>query len=313
MDESLESGNTDVAGAAGAAISIDINNCSKCSKCNKNFKTKSAHTKHVTQQLCYGLTEISYCRICKVGCGTNKNYVKHLMTQEHLSSIGIEQLEKIKDDNAERPSNILLADPYLSNKDKMMLGTRNLGNKYTFVFENNERQEINLIHPPITTLDKPPPVDKPIMPEIMPEIMQSVISNDKGQSAVSTACSSGTGNSGTGSSPCVDNKVGDARAPDRIIYPTERQMKLMILLSKFNTPTESANCLLKMIDNKMHIEDYYGLTTIIRENPIFTLETKQTLLTLINNFVEGLTKKRAAGIIAYKDKDIAKMVVGLSM
>ena len=108
--------------------------------------------------------------------------------------------------------------------------------------------------------------------------------------------------------------VNDAPALQQAVnYNNNSIKKLLLFLEKQNNPLEASNMLLKMLDNKLHIEDYYGITTIIRENHIFTLEIKQALLGLINNFVEGLTKKRAGGLTTYKDKDIAKMVIGLSM
>jgi hypothetical protein len=44
-----------------------------------------------------------------------------------------------------------------------------------------------------------------------------------------------------------------------------------------------------------------------------SLEVRQTILALINKFVEGLTKKRAGGQTTYNGKDIAKVVIALSM
>ena len=76
---------------------------------------------------------------------------------------------------------------------------------------------------------------------------------------------------------------------------------------------EANNSFIKILTTKLAIEDYYGLTTLIRENRLISLEVKKTILGLINKFVDGLTKKRAGGQATYNGKDIAKVVIALSM
>jgi hypothetical protein len=124
----------------------------ECSKCHKHFKTKSAFEKHVSHQLCYGMHEITFCKTCNITMETHSSYVKHLMTAEHLSSIGVGKLEKLKE---EKPGAIHVADPYLSSGEAELLGTRNLGNKYTLVFENEEIQEVKLVRKPTPTIVTP--------------------------------------------------------------------------------------------------------------------------------------------------------------
>ncbi len=286
-----------------------------CNHCHKNFKSKVTFDKHIYQQTCYGQHEITFCKTCSIKLNTRDDYIKHIMTSEHLSSINFGRLEKIKDDNADKPASILTADPYLNKREAILLGTRNLGNKYTFIFENDRVQEVKLVHQP-----------EPVQQQSQ-QSQQNIQSNSHklnyetnnvhqspSQSPVQFIDNAHNANNANNTNNIKNvsaSRIG--HAPDKNIQPTERQKKLLLFLEKQNNPLEASNMLLKMLDNKLHIEDYYGITTIIRENHIFTLEIKQALLGLINNFVEGLTKKRAGGLTTYKDKDIAKMVIGLSM
>ena len=241
----------------------------ECKKCSKHFKSKGAFDKHVGQQLCYDKDDITYCKTCNITMTTHAAYIKHLMTREHLESIGAGRLERLKD---ETPGVIHTADPYLSKNEAELLGTRNLGEKYTLVFENNEIQEVKLIR-------KPSP---PLAP--VPEPIQVSIGN---------------------------NSI--SAAPDKIVSATARQLKIIQYLEAQKNPVEANNNFIKVLTTKLELEDYYGLTTLIRENDAMSLEVKKTILALINKFVEGLTKKRAGGQTTYNGKDIAKVVIALSM
>lgn len=247
----------------------------ECGKCHKHFKTKSAFEKHVGQQLCYGKHELSYCKTCNITLETHAGYVKHLMTAAHLGCIGVGKLEKLKD---ERPGAIHTADPYLSSNEAELLGTRNLGEKYTLIFENNEMQEVKLVRKPSMNVQLPVQTG-----------LQSVKSDN------------------------ASDVVMEKAAPDRITQPTSKQLEIIDYLEKQKNPVEANNNFIKVLTSKLDFEDYYGLTTLIRENRNISLEVRKTILNLINKFVEGLTKKRAGGQTTYNNKDIAKLVVALSM
>jgi len=246
----------------------------ECTKCHKHFKTKAVYEKHIVQQLCYDKNELSYCKTCNIKLNSHTGYVKHLMTAEHLESIGAGKLERLKDD---RPSAIHTIDPYLSNNEAELLGTQNLGEKYTLVFENNETQEVNLLR----TKQKDPLTHIRVqMPSNVPTQLQ------------------------------IAHEVA---APDRITQPTATQMEIIQYLEKQKNPVEANNSFIKVLTTKLALEDYYGLTTLIRDNRNISLEVKTTILCLINKFVDGLTKKRVGGQLTYNNKDIAKVVIALSM
>jgi len=249
----------------------------ECRKCNKHFKSKNAYDKHVGQQLCYGKEEISYCKTCDITMATHAGYIKHLMTREHLESIGAGKLERLKD---ETPGVIHTADPYLSKNEAELLGTRNLGEKYTLVFENNEVQEVMLVRKPLPQVQ-------------LLEASQAPI-----------------GNKNVNGNETINNIIA---APDKIVSATARQIEIIQYLEKQKNPVEANNNFIKVLTTKLELEDYYGLTTLIRENGNMSLEVKKTILSLINKFVEGLTKKRVGGQTTYNGKDIAKVVIALSM
>jgi len=268
----------------------------ECSKCHKHFKTKGAYEKHIGQQLCYNSDELSYCKTCNITLESHAGYVKHLMTLVHLESIGVGKLERLKE---ERPGVIHTADPYLSRNEAELLGTRNLGEKYTLVFENNEIQEVKLVRKqpsptPLPPSSPPspssshPPLANMQTPLQVPSIVRSKVSAN------------------------VSMRTESA-APDRITQATVNQIEIIQYLEKQKNPVEANNSFIKVLTTKLALEDYYGLTTLIRENGKISLEVKQTILGLINKFVEGLTKKRAGGQLTYNSKDIGKVVIALSM
>lgn len=261
----------------------------ECSKCHKHFKTKGAYEKHIGQQLCYNSDELSYCKTCNITLESHTGYVKHLMTLVHLESIGVGKLERLKE---ERPGVIHTADPYLSRNEAELLGTRNLGEKYTLVFENNEIQEVKLVRKPPSSPPSPPPSQPQLANMQTPSHVPSIV-----QSKVSANVSMRT----------------ESAAPDRITQATVNQIEIIQYLEKQKNPVEANNSFIKVLTTKLALEDYYGLTTLIRENDNISLEVKKTILGLINKFVEGLTKKRAGGQLTYNSKDIGKVVIALSM
>lgn len=253
----------------------------ECNKCHKHFKSKCTYDKHINQQLCYSKDELSYCKTCNIMLESHSGYIKHLMTAVHLDSIGAVKLERLQED---RPSTIHTADPYLSRNEAELLGTRNLGEKYTLVFENNKTQEVKLVR-------KPSPIYSQVFTD--EKIHTTVKSNSDIKSANMTNL--------------------EMIIPDKITQPTNNQIGIIKYLEKQTNPVEANNSFIKILTTKLALEDYYGLTTLIRENGVMSIEVKKTILGLINKFVDGLTKKRVSGQATYNGKDIAKVVVALSM
>lgn len=249
-----------------------------CSHCQKKFKSKKSYTTHIEKQSCFSSGEISYCKICDLKLDNHNAYVKHLMTMEHINSIGCNKLERLNNNVA--PS-ILTADPFLTQNEANLIGTTNLGTKYTFVYENNEQQIVNLV---------------------------------RDSKQIDIAVSSGAVSSGANTSIGGSASIGDAPAPDRVLTPSPRQQKLLIYLEGQKNIQEGVTNFTKMLSNgKLAMEDYYGFSSIIREYAGFTNENRTAYLATINKFVENLVKIKNGGQTIYNEKDIAKLVVALTL
>jgi len=193
---------------------------------------------------------------------------------EHLNSIGCNKLETL---NTNQPSTILQADPYLSNNEARSIGTNNLGNKFTFVFQNNKTQIVDLI----------PPKQESKIQLVNSANIGNIIRNDEHRTAVNTV-----------------NTLGE---------PTEKQRKILVILERVGSEEEARTMLLKMLD-KLHIEDYHGLQAFIKSNNNnISNEFKKVYLDIMDKFITMLVKRRNNGETIYKDKDISKLVISLTL
>ena len=84
-------------------------------------------------------------------------------------------------------------------------------------------------------------------------------------------------------------------------------------MSDAKTIAEGCNILYRMIDTKLNIEDYNGLQSFIKSDNNIKTELKNAYIELINKFINMLIKKCNSGDILYKDKDISKLVVSLTL
>jgi hypothetical protein len=236
----------------------------KCDHCNKVIKSAKSYDNHINTQVCYTRDELTYCKLCKLTVSNHNEYLKHLLSMEHINKIGCNNLEVLHNN---QPSTILQADPYLTNNEARSIGTNNLGNKFTFVFENNNTQTVNLI----------------------PNTDSSTLQNDTKPEK-------------------IGKKIGE-----KIIEPTQKQMKILSLLNNISNVAEGCKILLLMLDNKLNIEDYNGLQNIIKKDTNMKPEYKSAYSEIIDKFVSMLIKRKNNGEIIYKDKDISKIVISLTI
>lgn len=243
-----------------------------CNHCNKILKSATTYERHINNQLCYSKNDITFCKICKITMDSREKYIKHLLSMEHLNSIGCNKLETL---NTNQPRTILQADPYLSNNEARSIGTNNLGNKFTFVFQNNQTQIVDLM-PHKTTL-------------------------------VSTTC-----NETTAETTVEHKEDSKYKTFERVLEPSEKQKKILVILERVGTEEEGRTILCKLLD-KLHIEDYRGLQTFIRANNNISNELKNVYLDIMDKFITMLVKCRNNGETVYKDKDISKLVISLTL
>lgn len=255
-----------------------------CAHCNKVLKSAKTYEHHVNNQLCYSKNEITYCKICNIKKDTHAEYIKHLLSMEHLNSIGCNKLETL---NTNQPSTILQADPYLSNNEARIIGTNNLGNKFTFVFQNNQTQIVDLI----------------------PTKQESKIQSVNSTSVNSTSAGNIIRND---EHRVADNAVHTVNTVNTVVEPTEKQKKILVILERVGSEEEGRTMLLKMLD-KLHIEDYRGLQTFIKSNNNISNELKKVYLDIMDKFITMLMKRRNNGETIYKDKDISKLVISLTL
>ena len=142
-------------------------NNKQCDNCKKKIAIKK-YDNHINKQVCYNTNEITYCKLCNIMLSSRTIYEQHLFTIDHINNIGCDSLEKINDD---KPSVILQLDKYLNNDEKRIMGP-GLGSKFTFVYNNLQAQEINLVSQNITEPDNaaiPVIINEPIPNSITSE------------------------------------------------------------------------------------------------------------------------------------------------
>ena len=96
------------------------------------------------------------------------------------------------------------------------------------------------------------------------------------------------------------------------IEPTSRQLKILKFLESLTDTTKCNVKLLEILDNKLHIDDYKNLQTIIKQSPHISNDIKQIYLQTIEKFTMALIKLKSKGIEIYKEKDIAILVTNLT-
>lgn len=260
----------------------------ECSKCNKIIKSQKAYDSHVLKQVCYDKTEITYCKVCNLTMPNVANYQQHLLSAEHFNNIGCNKID-VLNKHKQEPNKLLLADPYLSKQDTYVLGTTNMGDKYTFVFNNNTSQIVKLKY----------------------ELTDNASSNiENGMDGDSV----GGDNSISNVNSFIRNKeqIGTTiivKVPN--ISP--KQMKILgILDEKAQTVKDKCKLLYQLMDsNKLNMEDYKGLQNIIK----YSVKDEKLLsayVLTIEAFVKMLIKEKNNGSSKYKDKDIMTLVLFLT-
>jgi len=235
----------------------------ECNHCKKVFKTEKTHDQHVHNQVCYTADERTFCKICNVTLDTHDNYLKHLLSLDHINNIGCNKLEVLNDN---KTPTILAIDPYLNDSEARRIGTTNLGGKFTLVFQDDSQKIVNLVD-----------------------------TNHRGKSpnTNSTQVSISTVKNGI-------DKLG--------IQPTIRQQKILGFLEGKVNESDARASLLKILDNKLQLEDYNGLQYFIEELKVGE-KIKKIYLDIVNDFIGMLIKEKNAGNTLYKDKEITKMVL----
>ena len=310
----------------------ELNNCNtrntpkysftkQCVHCNKVIKNIKTYDHHVNTQICYSKTELTYCKICNIKLENRNEYIQHLITIVHLNNIGCNNIELL-DNN--QPNALLQLDPYLSVNDAKLIGTTNLGQKFTFVFNNLQTQIIDLvahkqnINTPSNTSSNTPSntlIDNSIADNTIDDntladnsINNSINSNSN--TIDSMNCKNISDITSILPNDTIHNKINIL--PIISLEPTIKQKKILLILKDVKNITDGCNILHRMIDTKLNIEDYNGLQTFIKNDINIIDELKNAYIELINKFINMLIKKCNNGDTIYKDKNISKLVISLT-
>lgn len=270
-----------------------------CDHCNKILKSEKTYEQHINNQVCYNKDETTYCKLCKIALPNRHDYVKHLLSMEHINKIGCHNLETL---NNNQPSTILQIDPFLTNNEAKSIGTNNLGNKFTFVFQNNKTQTIDLVNNDNSNTN----ANRDLVRNNGSAV--NAVSNESNECNVSNESNGGNGNTNQNSNNNVCGQIGN-----RKIEPTSKQQKILSILENANSVDEGCKLLLRMLDNKLNIEDYQGLQSIIRNDNNMKKELNNAYIDLIDKYVSMLVKRRNNGETIYKEKDISKIVILLTI
>ncbi len=299
----------------------ELNNCKtrntaknsftkQCLHCNKVIKNIKTYEHHVNTQICYSKTELTYCKICNIKLENRNEYIQHLITIVHLNNIGCNNIELL--DNTQ-PNALLQLDPYLSVNDAKLIGTTNLGHKFTFVFNNLQTQIIDLVaHKQNINTSYNTQSNTQSNTLSDSSITDNTLSNSNSNSIVDNSISCKNISDITIILPndTINNKTNIM--PIISLEPTIKQKKILLILKDVKNISDGCNILHRMIDTKLNIEDYNGLQTFIKNDINIIDELKNAYIELINKFINMLIKKCNNGDTIYKEKNISKLVIFLT-
>ena len=290
----------------------------ECIHCNKILKSIKSYNNHVNTQKCYNKNDITFCKLCNITMNNRNDYVKHLFSIVHYNKIGCNTLETLQ---TNQPSTILQADPYLTNNEAKSIGTNNLGNKFTLVFNNNNTHTIDLLHnknvnTSNTLLANSGTGIANILQDVQGQQQQLQLQQQQQLQLQQQQQQQQQGQQlqlqqQSQQQSQQQQQLQQQQQPT--IIPTIKQTKILSILEKVNSIEEGNKLLLRLLDNKLQIEDYYGLQHIIKYNDKISDVLKNEYAIIIDKFVSLMVKKKNNGETIYKEKDISKIVISLTI
>jgi hypothetical protein len=231
---------------------------------------------------------------------------------DHLNNIGYNKIDRLQ---TKEISQIHLADPYLNTNDVNKIATTNLGDSFTFVFNIGNTKTVSLVN---NRNENENENDN----EINNNNNQKKELNNTIASSSSTPTTSSSSTTSISSTPTptnnsdtINNIIKTNSIPNTSPEPTQRQQKLIsVLETHINdkiTAGDSGKLFYKLLDNKLQIEDYKSLNTII-SNLNIPNNYKETYLKVVEIFISMLVKEKTKGEKKYKNKDISEIVINLT-
>jgi hypothetical protein len=196
--------------------------------------------------------------------------------------------------NESKPINT--ADPYLSENDAKILGNKNHNDGFTINFKNNKSQTINIV-------SKNKPNKSPTNNNIIN--INNILSKSNEQNNMQSENNIST--------PDVKEKSkSKSNKPVEVLIASNRQQKILVFLEKLKDPETCGSKLIEILDNKLHIDDYKNLQSLISQSININENLKTIYESIIQKFTMALVKLKTKGHTTYKDKDIATLVMNLT-
>lgn len=244
-----------------------------CDYCQKLFKTEAAYDKHVKNQVCRGVDDITLCKLCDITFETHSQYQKHLTSLAHITKIQCTfgMVEKVE--TSETPM-INTADPYLSKEDVDKISKKSLGANFTIKFRDGRNSQVTLVKPRVSNGVSNVNVEK--IPQVLLPQQQIQIN-----------------------------------IPVKI-EPSERQLKILTFLEGINSVEKCGEKLVEILKDKLLIEDYKNLQTLIKQSENMSAEMISAYINAIDKFTMAMVKLKNKGQVLFRDKDIATIVMYLT-
>jgi hypothetical protein len=267
-----------------------------CEYCQKIFKAKKTYETHIYTQACKSLNEITYCKICDLTCETHQQYKKHLTSLRHNNKIQtIYGIVETIDVTVTPPINT--ADPYLTSDDVDTITKKSLGNNFTINYKDGRDSHIvKLVRQSVSDARNTPVTlsSTDQNTSIQNNLLQTTHALQTLQALEPSATS---------------HSIQHHADP---IEATPRQAKIITYLEGYKNIANCGEKLIEILKEKLQIEDYKHLQTLLQQSQHLTSEMKEAYVGAINKFSMAMVKLKNKGVSTYKDKDITMIVMNLN-
>ena len=262
---------------------MTTNEIYKCKWCPRTFKKANTRDNHENIELCLPEHIRTFCRLCNVRLATNALYRNHLMSREHLSQIGKQNIDvlNIIDNTKNKIHQVHECDPILA-----------------YCSGGNEPHHENLkLYYNDGTYQK-------IDAGLATGIGLSKLTETKTETLIKQV--------ETANKPGQTYRQLVTAEREQVILTT-RQTKILAYLAKFQTcePLDMV-AKFKVILEKIELDDANFLGTHIRNAKGLELHAKQIYCSYLDEFVKILTGMVIKGEMKYRNMDIFDFVAKLT-
>lgn len=261
-----------------------------------------ATPRHIKEQLCRPVNKRTYCRSCNETFSNRQQLLSHLTTREHMSRMIIDNnpnevvvnVLKSNEEVKKERIRVLELDPYLTGGEVNQVAAPSadtFNNKLTVKFGDGKMyRSTNGLNSTVNI--------EPAKPGMTIEETKIVSKQEKSNEVIIK----------TGLS--YENLVKHDEAYPQ---PTERQNKIIMWLAQWQSAgPDIMRQKLKLILEKIGLDDADFLVSHLRYSRLLTMPAKQIYCAYIDSVVRVLTNERNRGIETFAGKDIIDFVVKLT-